>query len=353
LKKSRIPLALVAVVLFWTATVLAEVSGDIGARFYAAVFLGMAPPAQTGTRAEDVAYQEFRARYLANPPAKRIKSGISWEMRQVLAKRDALEHAAASFSGNQIEAVRLVAALPIAYEWEGMAEGPLAEATAAANYLRSHRDSPLKAFIHLFAAQRYRAAAEASLAQGDAVKESECWIGYRKHLAIVLSLEEPLTRLGGDALAELPQVYLEAPKIAVCRETANGVPIYSPTAWLNSCIGAVGEVIEFELDVDGDKVMERFAALADEVGNAGGLFHVFKHQVDGFTHYGSLAVHPRAIRILHTDAGGRPQLERFWRSGVGSGTVDVFVHDGLDFRRVSSRPASAEDHRYFGFPELP
>ncbi len=321
-----------------------------GCFLYEAIFHGTAPPALAKDTEALRGYPAFRQRYLAFSPAKTTGTNAPWEMRQSQAKRQALERAAFAFSGERHEAARLAAALPIGYEWEGMAEGPLAEARAAERYLQQHPGTSLHAFIRLFAAQRYRAAAEASASRGDFTGESEHWLFYRKHLSAVLALDQPLINLVAQAMTGRPQVYLALPKAVLCRETANGVPFFSPSQWLHTCLGD-GEVTQFEIDIDGDALPERFAALSQEIGNAGGPFHVFRHHPDSWTYFGKIDVHPQAVRRLPEDTAGRPQLERYWRTGAASATIDVFVHDGIDFRLVESRPATAEDRKRFGFKE--
>ena len=51
---------------------------------------------------------------------------------------------------------------PIAYEWEGMPDGPLAESRYAEDSLAQNPKTPLAPYLYLFIAQRQRAAAEAS-----------------------------------------------------------------------------------------------------------------------------------------------------------------------------------------------
>jgi len=49
---------------------------------------------------------------------------------------------------------------PVSGDWEGMPEGPMAEAVAAVTWLREHPESPLEPFLLLLAAHRARAAWE-------------------------------------------------------------------------------------------------------------------------------------------------------------------------------------------------
>lgn len=56
------------------------------------------------------------------------------------------------------EAVAFVHELPLAIEWEGMMENPLAEAAFVADWLAGHPASPLAPFLHLLHAHRLDAA---------------------------------------------------------------------------------------------------------------------------------------------------------------------------------------------------
>ena len=42
----------------------------------------------------------------------------------------------------------------LAYEWEGFADGPLAEAASADAFLAAHRNSPIAPHVHLFSGHR-------------------------------------------------------------------------------------------------------------------------------------------------------------------------------------------------------
>lgn len=321
----------------------------VGNHVYEAAFHGVAPPA---TGAGDASYRQFRQRFFAYSLApRRSPQEASWERRQSQAKAYSLERAAYAFSGDRAEGAQWVATVAPAYEWEGMPEGPYSEARATERYLDEHPKSALRPFLHLFAAQRYRAAAEASLLRGNTQQEDACWTQYRAHWTRAVASDQKLVVLASRAMADKSYVYLELPKKALCRETANGVPFFSPTAWVHTCAGIEGEVVQFERDIDGDGVPERFVALASDVGNAGGPFHVFKQHADGFTRMGRLDTHPLGLRRIAADASGRPCVERYWRLGGGQARVDTFVHDGQNFILIESRPATPEDLKNFGYQE--
>jgi hypothetical protein len=97
----------------------------------------------------------FKSRYKSSPEdLKTVRSD---------AKRRALERSIVSLvEAPDVEkmAVEFVAAAPIAYEWEGMHDGPVAEASFAENVLKQDPASPLAPWFYVFIAQRQRIAFE-------------------------------------------------------------------------------------------------------------------------------------------------------------------------------------------------
>jgi hypothetical protein len=79
------------------------------------------------------------------------------------AKRRALERAIVALidtPGIEKLAVDFVAAAPIAYEWQGMHDGPLAEAEFAEGVLKENPSTPLAPWCYVFIAERQRVAFE-------------------------------------------------------------------------------------------------------------------------------------------------------------------------------------------------
>ena len=328
------------------------VADDIGRSVYSAVFEGEPPAAGGGASPE---YRQFYRRY----EQTRLKANPdpgNWEESALQNKKRALERAVFAFGAGRATAVRISKSIPLALEWEGMADGPLAEARAAQTLAGDPSVAKAHDFLLLFSAHHYRAAAEAAILQRLAGEEDAGWKGYRTQLALALAASDPLIRAAALVLAGKAEVYLPIEKAAACRTTANGVPFVSPGNWLQRCHGDSGEggaLVEFPVDVDGDGVPERFAALQRDLGQAGGPFQVFRQTVDGVTYFGSVPVHPQAVILLPLDAAGRPRIERFWRTGAREATVDVFVHDGRGFRLLASRPATSEDRARYSLPEKP
>ena len=106
-------------------------------------------------------------------------------------------------------AVAFVKDAPIAAEWEGRPEGPIAEAQYAEKMLEASPDTPLAPFIHVFAAQRYRAAAEAAEHAADAQAAADAELRYREHLRQARAAKDPIFGLIADDLERVPYVYVQ------------------------------------------------------------------------------------------------------------------------------------------------
>ncbi len=109
----------------------------------------------------------------------------------------------------ETRAVAFVKDAPIAAEWEGRPEGPIAEAQYAEQMLEASPDTPLAPFIHVFAAQRYRAAAEAAEHEADAQAAADAERRYREHLRQARAAKDPMFGLIADDLERVPYVYVQ------------------------------------------------------------------------------------------------------------------------------------------------
>jgi hypothetical protein len=78
-----------------------------------------------------------------------------------------------------VEAARYAAGHPVAYEWEGMEDGPLREAAFARRYVREHPQSPLRPFLHVLMLDLYRCAFEAASWNRNAGAKRQAAEGYR------------------------------------------------------------------------------------------------------------------------------------------------------------------------------
>jgi hypothetical protein len=127
------------------------------------------------------------------------------------AKRRAVERAIVSLievEGIEQRAVEFVTAAPIAYEWEGKPEGPIAESTFAEQLLQKEPATPLAPFLYLFIAQRQRAAAEVAqlTTQPDVAKAATA--KSREFLQKARGAADPIYGLVAEDLERVPFVYV-------------------------------------------------------------------------------------------------------------------------------------------------
>jgi hypothetical protein len=201
-----------------TATPSAQLSHpeiDLGGRLYRAVF---APGPQTLTSGDIAEVPEplrgrlsqflqrraaFRSRYQGAP------EDVDGVLRD--AKRRALERAIVSLSPRDDiapQALAFVQAAPIADEWDGMPAEPLAEAAYAEKVLAMDPGTPLAPFLHLFIAQRDRAAAEAAIFREDPAAAAAATAAAEKHLALARADPDPIYGLVADDLERMERVYV-------------------------------------------------------------------------------------------------------------------------------------------------
>lgn len=107
------------------------------------------------------------------------------------------------------EAEAFVRAVPLSPEWEGMSEGPLAEAELARQWLDRFPQTHLGPFLYLFRAHRLRAAYEAARRENAQGLWPILAQEYQKELARALrSSNEQIVCIAEDLKAQ-PYVYLE------------------------------------------------------------------------------------------------------------------------------------------------
>ena len=182
---------------------------DIGRAVYAAVFEGVAPAAGVGGASPE--YRLFRQRYGKTELTADPESG-DWEESVVQNKRRSVERLVFAFGAGRSTAVRVSRSIPLALEWEGMADGPLAEARAAQTLAGDPSVAKAYGFLVLFSAHRYRAAAEAATFQGLVKEQEDAKQGYRKQLALALAANDPLIRAAARVLAGKTRVYYSLPE---------------------------------------------------------------------------------------------------------------------------------------------
>jgi hypothetical protein len=127
------------------------------------------------------------------------------------AKRRAVERAIVSLievDGIEQRAADFVTAAPIAYEWEGMPDGPLAESAFAEQLLQKEPSTPLAPFLYLFVAQRQRAAAEAAELEQNAAVTQAATAKAREFLKKARGASDSIFGLVADDLERVPFVYV-------------------------------------------------------------------------------------------------------------------------------------------------
>jgi hypothetical protein len=128
----------------------------------------------------------------------------------VAARRRNLESQATLLLGEpaRSEAKAFAAAVPLHVEWEGMSEGPLDEAEVARQWVERSPDTPLRPFLHLFLAHRFRAAYEAARREDAKALFPVIARLYREHLAAARDSSNGLIACIADDLQAQRHVYL-------------------------------------------------------------------------------------------------------------------------------------------------
>ena len=250
-----------------------------------------------------------------------------------------IEEAAASYARAAV----------ILVEWEGFGSSPLAEAAYAEEYLRNHPETPLRPYLALFLAHRFRCAWEL-LGDGDHTRErDDAAARYGVYLDSALHDTDPLVRFVAAEIERRAALYGAAPRSSVstpvpaaavpCQESGWPPPIADPRAWAARCFGvdagpeaaAPETLTELHLDIDGDGATELLVGSTIARGNAGGTHYVFRDIAGAYRYLGSLFLHPQAFVVLHGAGEGRTTMRRYRRLGADEGLLDVVTYDGSAF----------------------
>ena len=135
------------------------------------------------------------------------------EVMRTDAKKRAVERAIVSLldvPGIEKLAVDFVTRAPIAYEWHGLHDAPLAEAAYAEGVLKGDPNSPLVPFLYVFIAHRQRVAFEAFEAAKDEEGMKTSARRYRAFAERARAVEDPLFGALMTDIDALPYVYLKA-----------------------------------------------------------------------------------------------------------------------------------------------
>jgi hypothetical protein len=112
--------------------------------------------------------------------------------------------------GIEKTAAEFVAAAPIAYEWEGMHTGPIAEAEYAEGVLDKAPSSPLAPWLCVFVAQRQRIAFETYENEKDEAGMRATAAKYRIFAERARALPDPIYRALVEDMERLPFLYLKS-----------------------------------------------------------------------------------------------------------------------------------------------
>lgn len=220
LPKTRIPVAGLAfsVMAAWAFGQTAEYAHpeiDLRGRLYRTVFQTAPPYLGSG----DIAalpgdlrerLSQFLVRRAGFTSAYESKAA-GFEEAARDAKKRALERAIVSVVADENAgqlALDFLRNAPIAYEWEGMHEGPVAEAAYAEEFLKRDTSSALSPFLYVFIAHRQRVAFEtyghAKNVEGQKASAKK----YRTFLQRARAASDPLYGLIADDLDRQAYLYI-------------------------------------------------------------------------------------------------------------------------------------------------
>ncbi len=92
----------------------------------------------------------------------------------------------------------------IAYEWEGMSDGPMGEAAYAESFLEKNPESPLRPYLWLFLMHRYRCAFEALENEKKTEKQTTAAQKYRMYLSQAKDSPHLLTHWAAEDMDQEP-----------------------------------------------------------------------------------------------------------------------------------------------------
>jgi hypothetical protein len=146
----------------------------------------------------------FRSGYKSQPDTlEKVRSD---------AKRRVLERAIVSLievEGIERIAADFVASAPIAYEWQGLHEGPLSEATFAENALKADPSSPLAPWLYVFIAERQRITFEACENEKNQEGMTAAAKKYRAFVERARAADDPIYRALVEDMDRLPYLYIK------------------------------------------------------------------------------------------------------------------------------------------------
>lgn len=163
---------------------------------------------------EDLAVVEMAmARLRAFEPLTRMPEDLYFEESISFEKRQGLELTAAALSddpGYRSAVEDYLADAAICYEWEGMYEGPLAEAEYAEQFLSENPGTVIEPFLVAFLLHRYRAAWECATVNENATVAAGALEAFTRYYERASQIGDPVLSLVARELKDAPSVYMYA-----------------------------------------------------------------------------------------------------------------------------------------------
>lgn len=195
----------------------ARPSGEFNGKLYKSVFSAGVGALQPGDLAEVAEPLRSRlARYLerrARFKSRYVGKPDTLEEVRADAKRRALERSIVALMdapGIEKAAADFVSGAPIAGEWNGRHDGPLAEATFAEDVLKKEPDSPLAPWFHVFIAERQRIAFEACEKEKNDEGMKAAARKYRTFVARARAADDPIFAALADDMDRQPYLYVKS-----------------------------------------------------------------------------------------------------------------------------------------------
>ena len=247
---------------------------------------------------------------------------------------------------------------PLAYEWEGMSDGPRAEAGFAALVLDKDPATPAAAYLKLFLLHRLRCVCETLVREGRTREADMATASYEARLDAARRDADPLVRFAAEDLNRRAYLYLKTDHPSSsgpaegtataepfeCPDSAAPAAVADPRAWARRCFaisegddaGRADSLTEFAADFDRDGTPELFIGSKVARGNAGGTHYVFRKRGAAYAYLGSLFLHPAAFKVLAPCEGGLPCVARYRRLGADEGLLEILVYKASTFQLKKS-----------------
>lgn len=163
-------------------------------------------PEDLRSRLDDLSHRAeiFRSRFSVPSPPPGPEAYTMEKRRRLerdlvlLTDAGGIEEAAASYA----------AKATIVYEWEGMSDGPLAEAAYADSFMRARPGSRFGPYLNLFIAHRLRCALETLAGERHSVRRDSVEKQYGRFLGAALQDPDPLIRFVAADIERRPYLYL-------------------------------------------------------------------------------------------------------------------------------------------------